>query len=86
MDLAKIEFLFQLHGYKVYVPERENRCYYYVGIEYVYGSSVDILFQYIPGWIELNFQDISDAVSHKRKDQYALKYLIWRFRQRSSYY
>ena len=43
MDLAKIEFLFQLHGYKVYVPERENRCYYYVGIECVYDSSVDIL-------------------------------------------
>ena len=44
-------------------------------------SNKQIKFQYIPGWIELNFQDISDAVSHKRNDQDAFKYLIWRFRQ-----
>ena len=44
-------------------------------------------FQDIPVWVELNFQDISDTVgpsiSHKRSDQYGLKYLFhpfWRWR------
>ena len=27
-----------------------------------------IIFQYIPGWIELNFQDISGAVYHTNKE------------------
>ena len=33
-----------------------------------YNSSI---FQYNPGWIELNFQDICDAVSHKPTHIYA---------------
>ena len=31
----------------------------------------EIKFQYMPGWMKLNFQDISVTVSHGDRDQYA---------------
>ena len=31
-------------------------------------SNKEIKFQYIPGWVELNFQDISGAVYHTNID------------------
>ena len=42
-------------------------------------SNKEMKFQYIPGWIELNFQDISFlcGISHKRGDHYTLTYLTF---------
>ena len=39
-----------------------------------YSNNKEMKFQYIPVWIELNFQDISDAVHNafKRSDQCVL--------------
>ena len=45
------------------------------------------IFQHIPGWIELIFQDISDAVYQTSvADQYALKYLFQDFRRHITVY
>ena len=41
---------------------------------------IDIKFQYIPGLVELNFQEIFDAVYHASLAINMLKNLFWRFR------
>ena len=46
-------------------------------------SNEEIQFQYIPGWVQLNFQDISYAAYRTSVgDQYALKHLFRSFWRR----